>query len=91
VGESATADGLLAAIGAGDVRALEALYSRYGSLAFALAARITGSRETAEEVVYLEVGDRTSGDQGCYPDDDLQAAFVDGQWRFTRKDGTPYP
>jgi uncharacterized cupin superfamily protein len=46
--------------------------------------------ETEEEVVYLEVGDRAPGDQGSYPDDDLQAAMVDGQWRFTHKDGTPY-
>jgi uncharacterized cupin superfamily protein len=46
--------------------------------------------ETPEEVVYLEVGDRTPGDEGSYPDDDLKAAFVEGRWRFTRKDGTPY-
>jgi uncharacterized cupin superfamily protein len=45
---------------------------------------------TGEEVVYLEVGDRTPGDTGSYPDDDLQAVSVDGQWRFTHKDGTPY-
>ncbi len=45
---------------------------------------------TEEDVVYLEVGDRTPGDEGSYPDDDLQAAFVDGAWRFSRKDGTPY-
>jgi uncharacterized cupin superfamily protein len=46
---------------------------------------------TAQDVVYLEVGDRTAGDQGSYPDDDLQAALgPDGRWRFTRKDGTPY-
>ncbi|MBX9848862.1 MAG: cupin domain-containing protein [Rhodocyclaceae bacterium] len=46
--------------------------------------------ETAEEVVYLEVGDRSPGDEGTYPDDDLKAVLVDGQWRFTHKDGTPY-
>jgi len=46
--------------------------------------------ETAEEVVYLEVGDRTPGDQATYPDDDLQAARVEGQWQFSHKDGTPY-
>ena len=46
--------------------------------------------ETTEEVVYLEIGDRTPGDEGTYPDDDLQAVLVDGQWRFTHKDGTPY-
>ena len=46
--------------------------------------------ETDEDVVYLEIGDRTPGDEGTYPDDDLRAALVDGAWRFTRKDGTPY-
>ncbi len=46
--------------------------------------------ETAEEVVYLEIGDRTSGDVGTYPDDDLQALLVEGRWRFTHKDGSPY-
>jgi uncharacterized cupin superfamily protein len=45
---------------------------------------------TDEDVVYLEVGDRTPGDAAVYPDDDLQAAVVAGAWRFTRKDGTPY-
>ena len=47
--------------------------------------------ETAEEVVYLEVGDRTPGDEGSYPDDDLKAVLVDGAWTFVRKDGMPYP
>lgn len=46
--------------------------------------------ETADEVVYLEVGDRTPGDEGRYPDDDIRAELVDGTWRFTHKDGTPY-
>ena len=45
---------------------------------------------TAQEVVYLEVGDRTPGDAGSYPDDDLQAVSEDGRWRFTHKDGSPY-
>lgn len=43
-----------------------------------------------EEVVYLEVGDRTPGDEGRYPDDDLQALMVGGRWCFAHKDGTPY-
>ena len=46
--------------------------------------------ETKEDVVYLEIGDRTSGDEGSYPDDDIRAALVDGKWRFTRKDGSTY-
>ncbi|MDD4915316.1 MAG: cupin domain-containing protein [Methylococcales bacterium] len=46
--------------------------------------------ETAGDVVYLEIGDRSAGDQTVYPDDDLQAAFVDNSFRFSHKDGTPY-
>ena len=46
--------------------------------------------ETAEDVVYLEVGDRTPGDEGSYPDDDLRATMVEGKWQFAHKDGTPY-
>lgn len=46
--------------------------------------------ETGEEVLYLEVGDRTPGDEGSYPDDDLQALMVDGRWQFAHKDGSPY-
>jgi len=43
-----------------------------------------------EDVVYLEIGDRTPGESATYPDDDLGVALVDGKWRFTHKDGTPY-
>lgn len=46
--------------------------------------------ETGEDVVYLEVGDRLPGDAVTYPDDDLAARMVDGAWRFTHRDGTPY-
>lgn len=45
---------------------------------------------SGDEVHYLEVGDRSADDVGSYPDDDLKALRVDGKWRFTRKDGTPY-
>jgi len=46
---------------------------------------------TKVDVLYLEVGDRTPGDAGTYPDDDLQAVLgPDGKWRFVHKDGTPY-
>lgn len=48
------------------------------------------SNETTEDVIYLEVGDRTDGDQVIYPDDDLCARFIDGVWVFSRKDGTSY-
>ena len=46
--------------------------------------------ETEEDVVYLEVGDRTPGDEGTYPDDDLKAMMVGGKWKFVHKDGAPY-
>ena len=46
--------------------------------------------ETDQAVVYLEVGDRLPGDEGQYPDDDLKAVLVDGQWRFVHKSGEPY-
>lgn len=45
---------------------------------------------TSEEVSYLEVGDRSTGDSAVYPDDDLQAALVEGKWQFAHKDGSPY-
>jgi uncharacterized cupin superfamily protein len=46
--------------------------------------------ETAEEVLYLEVGDRTPEDEGSYPDDDLKAIISEGKWQFVHKDGSPY-
>ena len=46
--------------------------------------------ETTEDVLYLEIGDRTPDEQVTYPDDDLQFVRTDGKARFARKDGTPY-
>ncbi len=46
--------------------------------------------ETMEEVLYLEVGDRTSGDEASYPDDDIKAMLDNGKWGFTHKNGDPY-
>jgi len=46
--------------------------------------------ETAEDVVYLEIGDRLPGDGAAYPDDDIEARKFEGGWRFTHKDGTLY-
>ncbi len=46
--------------------------------------------ETDEDVVYLEIGDRTPGDECSYPDDDLKALLVDGQWQCVHKNGIPY-
>lgn len=45
---------------------------------------------SGEEVIYLEVGDRSAGDTVVYPDDDLQAALVKGKWQFAHKNGSPY-
>jgi uncharacterized cupin superfamily protein len=46
--------------------------------------------ETDADVLYLEIGDRTPGEQASYPDDDIQAVQINGQWRFARKNGAPY-
>ncbi|MQR00090.1 cupin domain-containing protein [Glaciimonas soli] len=45
---------------------------------------------TLDDVIYLEIGDRTTGDSVTYPDDDLQAALVEGGLQFLHKDGMPY-
>jgi uncharacterized cupin superfamily protein len=46
---------------------------------------------TDSDIVYIEIGDRTTGDVGSYPDDDIQAVMkADGTWGFTHKDGRPY-
>jgi len=46
--------------------------------------------ETEEDVFYLEVGDRTPGDEVVYPDDDIKAKFIDNEWAFACKNGIPY-
>ncbi len=46
--------------------------------------------ETTDDVVYLEVGDRSQGDEASYPDDDLKALLVEGRWIFAHRDGVPY-
>jgi len=43
-----------------------------------------------DNVVYLEMGDRSPGDVVDYPDDDLAARMSDSGWIFLHKDGTPY-
>ncbi len=46
---------------------------------------------TDQDVVYLEIGDRSAGDTATYPDDDLKALLgVDKKWHFVHKDGSPY-
>ena len=40
---------------------------------------------------YLEIGDRTEGDEVEYPNDDLKATYLaNGAWMVTHKDGRPY-
>ena len=49
------------------------------------------ANRTERDVVYLEIGDRTAGDEGSYPRDDLKASLgPDGRWTYTHKDGRPY-
>lgn len=48
------------------------------------------ANRSAAPVVYLEVGDRSADDAVSYPDDDLRADFVQGGWRFSRKNGEPF-
>jgi uncharacterized cupin superfamily protein len=56
-----------------------------GGIAHQLVNRSNG------DVVYLEIGDRTPGDDGTYPADDLKAVLgPDSRWQFTHKDGRPY-
>ena len=46
---------------------------------------------TQSDVLYLEIGDRSAGDTGTYPNDDLVAVLgPDGRWIFTHKNGDPY-
>ena len=43
------------------------------------------------DVVYLEIGDRTAGDEVSYPEDDIAVRTgPDGKKRYEHKDGTPY-
>jgi uncharacterized cupin superfamily protein len=42
-------------------------------------------------VSYIEIGDRTPGDQVEYPNDDLKATQLsNAEWQITHKDGQPY-
>ena len=42
-------------------------------------------------VTYIEIGDRSSGDEVEYPNDDLRAVqSANGQWQFTHRDGRPW-
>lgn len=47
------------------------------------------SNDTDQDVWYLEVGDRSAGDEASYPDEDLKGVLRGSAWVFTRKDGSP--
>jgi uncharacterized cupin superfamily protein len=45
---------------------------------------------SAEDVRHLEVGDRTTGDERIYPDDELKALLPSaGAWLYAHKNGSP--
>lgn len=47
--------------------------------------------QSHENVTYLEIGDRTKGDEVEYPNDDLKATqSTNGLWTLMHKDGRPY-
>lgn len=46
--------------------------------------------DTSEDVLYIEIGDRTPEDEAIYPDDDIQAKLIDSKWLFFHKNGDPY-
>jgi len=44
-----------------------------------------------KDVLLLVIGDRTAGDEVTYPDIDMHGHMqADGQYKFARKDGTPF-
>lgn len=45
---------------------------------------------STDRVLYLEIGDRSPGDEGHYPQDDLLAVMENGGWVFKHKNGQPY-
>lgn len=49
------------------------------------------ANRSSEIVIFIEVGDRTEGDEVEYPNDDLKATqLASGVWVFTHKDSRPY-
>lgn len=45
---------------------------------------------STDDAVFIEIGDRSAGDEAHYPDDDIKATLVDGQWSFKRKNDQPF-
>lgn len=48
------------------------------------------TNKALKEVFYLKIGDQTPGDQVGYPDNELKALRVSGQWTFAHNGGLPY-
>jgi len=48
------------------------------------------ANNTDTPVVLLEVGSRVPDERADYADIDMKAHKVEGEWIFTRNDGTPY-
>ena len=48
------------------------------------------ANRSGEDAFYIEVGDRTPGDEVTYSDVDMEERLVEGKETFVRKDGTPY-
>jgi len=66
-------------------------HTRQDEFVYVLVGEIVLVNRGARDAVYLEVGDRTPGDEIDYPDIDLARRQVDGEERYVHKDGTPYP
>jgi uncharacterized cupin superfamily protein len=45
---------------------------------------------SGRDAIFLEIGDRTPGDEGEYPDIDMVFRIRDGKSLYLHKDGTPY-
>lgn len=49
------------------------------------------TNRSLEPVIYIEMGDRSEGDEVEYPNDDLKATQTqNGAWTLMHKDGSPY-
>ena len=46
---------------------------------------------TQADALYLEVGDRTEGDEVDYSDIDMAVRWIDGEEKYLHKDCAPYP
>lgn len=84
----------LTTLAPGGSSALRHAHSRQDEFIYVISGHPTlhtdAGMETDVDATYLDIGDRSAGDEVDYPEDDLQAIEVEGAWRFLHKDGTPY-